>query len=153
VLFLLVLFLHIATMFLAVGVAYGGVIFFLIALRARNGSALVSMSKTAKTTARLIPPLFGIAGLLGLVAAIVSGANLLAPWLIIAYLLFIVLSVVGGLFTGPSIERIGAAVEAAPDGTLPADLPAMTSRFYMLEVVDFFFLFLIIFDMVVKPFN
>jgi hypothetical protein len=153
VLILAVLFLHIATMFLAVAVAYGGVVFFLIALRTRNVAGLVMMSRTAKTTARLIPPLFLAGGLFGLITAIVSGANLLAPWLIIAYVLFVVLTIIGALFTGPEIERLGTAVAAMPDGGLPTDFDARRQRFYLVEVFDFFFLFLVIFDMVVKPFS
>jgi len=153
VLFELVLFLHLALMFTAVAVAYGGVIFFLVALRAGNVAGLIAMTTSAKTTERVIPILFISGGIFGLLTAIVTNSNLLAPWLLIAYALFVVLTIIGARFTAPAIARIGEAVAAAPDGPLPAEVVTLRSRFYRLEVFDFFFLFLIIFDMVVKPFS
>lgn len=152
-LFLAILFLHIVFMFMAVAVAYGGVIFFVIALRTRNTDGVRVMTATAKMTARIIPILFIIGGLFGLTAAIVSSVNLLAPWLVISYVLFGVLGIYGGAITAPSIARIGSAVGTAPGGMLPTEASKMTSRFYVLEVVDFGLLFLFIFDMVVKPFS
>jgi hypothetical protein len=152
VLFSVLVFVHVALMFTAVSVSYGGVVFFLIALRTGNVASLRTMALTANSTAKLIPPLYGLAGIFGLVAAIYSGINLLTPWLVIAYVLFIVLTLIGAVYTGPTIKRIGASLAAA-DQTLPADIVVSRTRFYRMEVIDFFFLFLIIFDMVIKPFS
>jgi hypothetical protein len=67
--------------------------------------------------------------------------------------MFAVLATYGGAITAPSIARIGAAAATAEDGTMPADVGKMASRFYLLEIVDFALLFFFIFDMVVKPFS
>lgn len=152
-LFFLILFLHIATMFTAVAVSYGGVIFFLVALRTGDTQRVRAMTASAKPIARAIPILYVAGGALGLLAAIVTGYNLLAPWLIIAYVLFVVLMVIGALFTGRTIDRIGEDVASAPDGPLPTAVTARTRQFYQVEVFDFLLLFVIIFDMVVKPFS
>jgi hypothetical protein len=153
VLFLLIVFLHVATMFTAVALAYGGVLFFLIALRSGNVPGLISMATGSKAVERVIPVLFLAGAVFGLLAAINGGFNLLAPWLIIAYALFIALTVIGARFTGPSIKKMGELVAATPDGPLSPEAVALRQRFYRTEVLDFLLLFLIIFDMVVKPFS
>jgi uncharacterized membrane protein len=150
---LLLVFVHIALMFTAVALAYGGVVFFLVALRNRNYPNVIAIASGSKTMERLIPPMFGLAGIFGVVAAIVNGYNLLAPWLIIAYVLFVVLTVIGALSTGPTIKRIGDALAAAPAGEPTPETAQLIRRFNTIEVFDFFFLFVIIFDMVIKPFS
>src|SRR6476660_9732294 len=108
-------------MFAAVAVSYGGVFFFIVALRSGNTQPVRAMTSTAKQTARVIPILYVGGGVFGLLAAIIAGYNLLAPWLIIAYVLFVALNIEGAVFTGPAIQKIGEVVSTAPDGPLPAE--------------------------------
>jgi hypothetical protein len=153
VLFFWILFLHIATMFMAVTISYGGVIFLIVALHAGRSEAVRSITAAAKPIGRLVPVFYFTAGAFGLIAAIVNNFNLLAPWLIIAYVLFALLTILGAAITAPTIEKYGVAVAGVPDGPLPREAIAMNRRFYQVEVIDFLLLFLVIFDMVVKPFS
>lgn len=152
-LFFVLLFLHISVMFAGVALAYGGNIYLLAALRGDNSQGVRAMTQAAKAVGKFVPVLFLSAGLFGLLTAIVNGYNLLTPWLIIAYVLFAVLTVLGAGFTAPTIERLGEAVATAPDGALPDGVAVIKRRYYWIEVFEFGFLFLVIFDMVVKPFS
>ena len=154
-LFLLLVFLHIATMFAAVALTYGPETIILFSFRADNSSALRGILIATRPLARLVPMLFGLGGILGLLAAIVSGYNLLAPWLLIAYAVFIVLTLVGVGLTTPNLEALGAAVADVPDGPLPpaAVAVARSTRFRVAVVLDFVLLAVVIYDMVVKPFS
>ena len=66
----------------------------------------------------------------------------------------VVLTLLGAIVAGPTIERVGAMVATAPDGPLPAGVSTTVgSRFLVIEFFDFALLFVLILDMVVKPFS
>ena len=98
---LLLIFLHVMTMFVAVALSLGGTIFFVLAARTGRTEAVRSIGAFGRPATRYIPVLFIIGGILGLVTAIVLDYNLLAPWLIIAYSLFAALAVSGGALKRP----------------------------------------------------
>jgi hypothetical protein len=151
----LLLFGHISLMFVAVMISYGVTLLFLLALRSGRTEQVRGITMAVGPLPKLIPVAYGLAGLLGLLTAIVSGVNLLAPWLLIAYGLFAALVALGALVVGPRLARVGAMVATAPDGPLSAETRsvALGGGFLWLEVLDFAGLFLIVFDMVVKPFS
>src|SRR5215210_3725740 len=148
-------FLHISFMFIGVTLSYGPPLLFLIALRIGRTENVRSVLVAVRPVIRLIPIVYGLGALFGVLAAVNLGYNLFAPWLLIAYVLFVVLIGIGAGIVGPRLERIGEMVATAPDGPLPAEVrPAATAGgFLWIEVVDFAGLFVIIFDMVLKPFS
>lgn len=150
---LLLIYLHVMTMFVAVALSLGGTIFYVLAARTGRTEALRSIGAFGRPATRFIPVLFIIGGIFGLITAIYLKYNLLAPWLIIAYVLFAALAVSGGALSGPTAERIGKIVEPAPDGALPAETLPLIRRFYFTSAIEVIFLVLIVFDMVVKPFG
>ena len=79
------------------------------------------------------------------------GYNLLAPWLVIAYVLFAILTVVGIRISGPIFERTHA-VAADPAASNELFGQAM-SRFRMDAAVTLVGIALIVADMVFKPFS
>jgi hypothetical protein len=154
-LLLLIIFLHISTMFAAVTVSYGPTALLFLALRSGRTEAIRAVTVAAIPVKRVIPPLYGLGALFGFVAAIVSGVNLLAPWLLIAYVLFILLTAIGAGIVGPHLERLGKLTATMADGPISPELGAAVRArgFIWIEVVDYVGLFVIIFDMVVKPFS
>ena len=147
--------LHISLMFVGTILSYGITLLFLLALRSRRTENVRSLIGTVQPAVRFIPVFYGLAALFGVWAAIAIGYNLLAPWLLIAYVLFVVLLGIGVGIVGPRVERVGALVAEAPDGPLaPETYAAATAGgFLWIEVLDFAGLFVVIFDMVLKPFS
>jgi hypothetical protein len=148
-------FLHIATMVTAVTLALGPSLV---------GDAMVAAGDVAGTRAfvarmgvfeRAIPALFVIGAAFGLLAAATIGFDLLAPWLLIAYALFLttmgiqmsvgarwrrrlgaILATVGPVAVSPALAEVGSAAA----GRLAYWYTAAATA-------------LIIFDMVAKPFS
>ncbi len=152
---LLLVFVHISLMFVAVAMSYGTTLLYLLALRRSRIEYVRAVTTAGQPLARLIPIFFGLAGLAGLSAALVTGYNLLAPWLVISYFIFVVLTIIGAAFVGPRLERVGKLVATMPDGPLTPDVrqAATGGGFLWIELVDWAGLFLVIFVMVVKPFS
>jgi len=143
------LYLHIVTMFTAVTVVMGAGI--LVLIGARRGDRSVVAAITSLPIPRLAPPLYIAGGLFGLATAFVFGYNLLAPWLIIAYVLFALLTALGARYSGPLFERTHT-LAADPQVSGEAFGEAM-SRFRTDAAVTLFGIALIIADMVFKPFS
>jgi len=152
---LLLLFLHIAVMFAAITVSLGTNLFFRLAYMTGQVAAVRGVAMVAQRAGPLIPMLFIAGGLLGLLTAISFGFNLLAPWLVIAYVLWVIAMVLG--FTGSRAfgPKIGAALAAAPDGPITPELRAVVSeqRYRLESIIEYVIIVSVIFDMVVKPFS
>jgi uncharacterized membrane protein len=99
--------------------------------------------------------LFGVSGLFGLAAAINGGFGLLAPWLVISYVLFALLTIMGVAVSGPRMARIRRALADAPPGRLTADARALAADpvLRLVHVLDFVLLIGLVYVMVVKPFG
>jgi uncharacterized membrane protein len=151
----LLVWLHISLMFVGVTLSYGPSLLFLIALRSRRTENVRAVLVAVQPVVRFIPVAYGLAALFGVLAAINIGYNLLAPWLLIAYVLFVVLIGIGAGLVGPRLQRVKDMVDKSPDGPLAAETYAAATAggFVWIEVLDFAGLFLVIFDMVVKPFS
>lgn len=149
------LFLHIATMFTAVTVGYGSGMVVELAHRTGQVAALRGVGMTVGRLEKVIPVLYITGGLLGLLTAISFGFNLLAPWLIIAYVLFLIAMVIGMVELGPRGKRLGMAIRNVPDGPIPAEISAILDnpRANAINVIDYAVVILLVFDMVVKPFS
>jgi hypothetical protein len=143
------LFLHIGLMFTAVAVAMGAGI--LVLIGARRGDRSVVAALTSLPIPRVAPPLYISGGIFGLLTGIAFGYNLLAPWLIIAYVLFALLTALGILYSGPVFERTHA-VAIDPQVSVEAFGEAM-GRYRADVALTALGVALIIADMVFKPFS
>jgi uncharacterized membrane protein len=146
---------HISLMFSAVTISYGPVLMFVLALQSGRTERLRAVTVAVQPVTRLIPVFYGLGALAGLAAALVIGFNLLAPWLVISYVLFVVLTGIGAALVGPRLQRVAAMVGPLPDGPLPDEVRAAVTAggFLWIELLDFIGIFTVIFVMVVKPFS
>jgi hypothetical protein len=151
----LVLFLHITTMFTAVAVGYGVTTFIRLAYMTGQVTALKGVGMSATRLTPLIPVLFISGGVFGLLTAIIGGYNLLAPWLIIAYVLFVIAMFIGARINEPWGKRLGMALRTTPDGPISPEIDAFfkDQRMNWITAIDYLVVVVIIFDMVVKPFS
>jgi hypothetical protein len=152
---LILKFLHIAAMFSGVSVALGaGAISVLIA---RNGDvrAIRSAFPIFVRLQPLIPAFFGLGVLFGLATAWTAGFDFLRPWLLIAYVLVVAATVIGGGIEGPWQKRVLTAAMTSPDDAPSGELLALTHdrretfSFWASVVI----IAALIFDMVFKPFG
>ncbi len=153
--FQLLVFGHIVLVFSAVSASYGPLLLLALAIRSGKVETVRGVTAAAGPLTKTIPILYVAGGFLGLCAAINIGFNLLAPWLLIAYVLFAFLTIIGAAFVGPWAERIGALAASAPDGQFTPKLIAVIddSRIRSIRVLDFALVVALVFDMVVKPFS
>jgi hypothetical protein len=103
-------FLHIAAMFGAVMVTAGGALMATWAIRRRDLEGL-------RTYFRMAPRIDAVGGLLfvagivlGFINAWAIGWDLLSSWLIAAYVLVVLIAIVGGAM-GPYLRRVKAALK------------------------------------------
>lgn len=149
------IFLHITVMFAAITVGFGGGLVMRVAYMTGQVAAVRGVGMALARLSRWIPILFISGGTLGLLAAISFGQNLLAPWLVIAYVLFATAMVIGVVENAPWGRKLGALLATTPDGPLTPEVRAMftETRVVALTVVDYLIVVAILFDMVVKPFS
>jgi hypothetical protein len=143
------LFLHILTMFAIVAFHSGPQFLALAAARTGQTGALGPVASLYARTGRAVPPLGILGALFGVATALTGGFNLLAPWLLIAYALFVVLVVYGGVVSAPYVLRLG---EAARENR-PNLEQLLGPRLTWIVTIDALILVLIIADMVLKPFG
>lgn len=93
--------------------------------------------------------LLGVA--FGLLDAIIRGFDLLAPWLLIAYALFLTMFVVGGRVQGPWIDRVAAAAEAGDQASPELQRVVHARGPTVAMYVSWLLLAGIVFSMLVKP--
>ena len=146
-------FAHISLMFLAVTISYGPTLLFIFALRSNRVENVRAVGRAVQPVVRLIPVLFGLAAVFGVAAAVINTYNLLAPWLVISYVIFVVLLILGVAYAGPATARMGTAIADLPEGPLPEDVRASGRRFTWIEALDFLGLLVVIYVMVAKPFS
>jgi len=102
-----------------------------------------------------IPVLFLLGAAFGLVAVFTGAFNPFEPWLLIAYVVFILALVNGGAVMGRWGARVAALAEAsppeAPSGELAAaiDDSGMRAAFW----IETLLIVAVVFDMVIKPFS
>lgn len=146
-------YLHIASMFFAVALALSGE----IVLRAVASSGEVV---AIRTTAARVRPLANLSTVLflagvgfGIVAALAGQIDLLAPWLILAYVAFLGAMAIGITISDPWVGRLETAAAASPTDA-PSDAlraviedPRARAATWALMVL----VAVLVFVMVVKP--
>lgn len=154
---LLFKYLHIVTMFSAVGIAVGSE---LLLHRVAASGDLVAVRvafRMAKPLQAAIPLLFLLGLAFGLVAAVTGAFDLLAPWLLIAYAIFVVAMAIGAIVQSPWVNRVAEAASASPSTSGGEPSPELTRllhdplpRYAM--YASWLLIIAIVFVMVVKPF-
>ena len=149
------LFLHISVIFTAITVGYGVTLVLRLAYMSGQVGILRGAGFAAGRVGPFVPVLFIAGGVFGLLTALATGTDLLAPWLLIAYALFLIAMAIGILETAPTGRKLGELLRAASDGPLPPAVRELfdSPRARTLLVVDVLIPFLFVFDMVVKPFS
>jgi uncharacterized membrane protein len=147
----LLLLLHILITFVAVTLGAGTLLFVLVA--ARSGRTRTALEIAALPTERFISPAFIVGGLFGVATGLAFGYNLLAPWLVIAYLLYAVATAWGIRVTSPAMRRLANVAVTGDVDANASDVERMLGRALTIDASFTFLLIgLIILDMVVKPF-
>jgi hypothetical protein len=147
--------LHIATVMAAVAFTIGPP--FLLRRIGDSGDVPARRRAFALATplVRVIPAIFGLGAVLGIVAIFTNGFNPFEPWLVIAYVMFVLAAAVGARFTDPWFKRVtrlaAESTDAAPSSDLLAALHDPTMR--VVDWWDRLIILAFIFDMVVKPFS
>ena len=151
----LTLWLHITVMFAAITVSYGPGLLADLAYRSGRVEAVRGVALAGHRLGPIIPVLYVTGGIFGLLTAINFGFNLLAPWLVIAYVLFAIAMVTGIAFNSKFGPRVLAATADVPNGPLPPAVSALFTdpRYRYVLVLDYVVLVALLFDMVVKPFS
>ena len=144
---------HIALMFAGAMISYGPTLMFMLALQSNKVENVRAVGRAVQPIVRFIPVVYVLAAVFGVAAALTIGYNLFAPWLVISYVLYVVLLIVGAAYAGPVTARIGAAVADLPDGPLPEEVRATGRSFSWIETLDFVGLLVVIYVMVAKPFS
>jgi hypothetical protein len=136
------LFVHVALMFAAVGLTGGTLALLTIAHRAQRLEQ-VGPAIAALPIARIAPPLFLLGGLAGLATAWSFGYSLVSVWLLIAYAGFAVGALFGAVGTAGRFERLARR----------EDVEAIGRALEVDFVVTLALYALLIGDMVFKPFQ
>ena len=142
--------LHVLSMFAAVAVAAGGDLLFYRIARTRDAAAIRGAGVAFARLARLIPVLFGIGAVFGVIAIFVHRFDPFATWLVVAYVLFVLGLLLGNFVNGAWAGR----VTAAADETDPAlELAVSDARGPIGIALFWLIIAAIVFLMVAKPFS
>jgi hypothetical protein len=148
-------FLHVAAMFTAVAFSLGPT--FVLRRIGRSGDvpAIRRSFALSAPIIRAIPALFGIGALLGIIAIFVNGFNPFQPFLLIAYGLFILASIVGAVITTPWFKQVTQLAAESPDAAPSPQLRAALDdrRAAFTDWFDPIIILAFLFDMIVKPFG
>lgn len=148
-------FAHISLIFTGVTIAWGPRLLTQLAYQSGQVVPLRAVATLEVRAEKFIPVFYMAGGLFGLLTALAFGYNLLAPWLVIAYVLFATATFTGIRWAAPTSERIVALAEAAPPGPIPAPIRELfeSRRAVAVTVFDLGLVIVLVFDMVVKPFS
>jgi hypothetical protein len=148
-------FLHIAAMFCAVGVSIGTDMMAHRIAGTGDVRSIRTFFAQARQLVILMPILFLTGLALGLLTALSGALNLLAPWLVIAYVLFGLTLALHATIGARWFRRMDELAIASPEDHASADLLAVANSpsaryltWYTIAMIVFF-----VFLMVTKPFS
>ena len=148
-------FLHVVTMFAAVAISIGPTLVLRRIGKSGDVPAIRRAFALSAPIVQAIPAVFGVGALLGVVAIFVNGFDPFQPFLLIAYVLFIIATLVGAVITTPWFKRViqlaAESPDAAPSPELSAALDDPRARFT--DWFDPLVILAFLFDMIIKPFG
>lgn len=151
--FVLFKYLHVLTMFAAVAAAFVPEIWLHVIARRGDVPGLRGYLPLTAQAGKLIPVLFVIGLVFGLLAAWAGELDFFQPWLIGAYVIFAIAMATGALVGGPWAVRMA---EAASESPSDAPSPALTAairdqRGVISTTILMLSIIVIVFLMVAKP--
>lgn len=151
--FTLFKFLHILTMFIAVAATAVPEVVLHWVNRSENVGAIRVVSSIAARLGKVLPIFFVGGAVFGLLAAATGELDFLQPWLIGAYIVFVIAMATGGAITGPWAGRMADAAVASGDERPSPELELVMHdrRAFMGSVVLMSSIVVIVFLMVFKP--
>jgi uncharacterized membrane protein len=146
-------FLHIILAFLAVAVSVGPELLLHRIVKTGSVPAIRTAFGMMRPLGIAIPVLYLLTVIVGFMTAGKGGYSLGATWLVIAYVLYIVASALGGAIVGPWTASVAKAAATSPDGAPSEELRALLSspRANLAMWGNFIVLLLLVADMVFKP--
>ena len=151
----LLLFLHITTFIAAITMSYGPLLLLRLAYRTDEVANIRGLAAVHSRLGPLTFVIYMLGGIFGGLTAIAFGFDLLAPWLVIAYVAFAIVVLTGVTENRTWPLRVAEAVNRTPDGPLTPEIRHLFMNGKTLSVlaIDIVWFFVIIFDMVIKPFS
>lgn len=146
-------YLHVLTVVAAVAAAVIPELVLHAVARTGDVAAIRGFVTVTKPIGRAIPILFVLAAAFGFAAALSGSFDLLRPWLVASYAVFVIAMAVGGAMSGPWAQRLATAAFASPVEAPSPELQAaihdrrgtISSTVLMIAIV------VLIYLMVVKP--
>ncbi len=151
--FTLFKFLHVAAMFAAVTVGVGAQIVLQRVAHTRKVGSIRGVFSQAPWLERLSLILFASGVVFGLIAAALGSYNFLAPWLLIAYGLIVLVGLNGSFVLGRWTKEVEAESKTSADNAPSPELERLVSSRFALAalIVDILLFLAIIFGMIAKP--
>ena len=151
----LLLFLHITFFITAITISYGPLVLLRVAYQTGEVGNIRGPAVVHSRLGLLTFLMYLFGGIFGGLTAIAFGFDLLAPWLVIAYVAFAIAMLTGLTANRTWPLRLAEAVKRTPDGPLTPEIHDlfMNRRTLSVLAIDIAWFFVIIFDMVIKPFS
>jgi hypothetical protein len=151
----LLLFLHVTSFITAITISYGPLLVLRLAYQTGEVGNLRGLALVHSRLGMATFLMYVFGGVFGGLTAIAFGFDLLAPWLVIAYVAFAIAVLLGVTENRTWPLRLAEAVKRTPDGPLTPEIRDlfMNRRTLAVLAIDIAWFFVIIFDMVVKPFS
>jgi hypothetical protein len=148
-------FLHVVTMFTAVAASLGPAYLLQRIARSAEVSTIRRSFTLAAPVFKAIPILFTSGAALGIVAIFTNGLNPFEPFLLIAYLMFVMATLVGITMNAPWERRVIQLAVESPDAAPSPELAAALNdpRMKLVDWFDRLIIVAFVFDMIVKPFS
>jgi hypothetical protein len=151
----ILLLLHITFFIAAIIVSYGPLLLLRLAYATGEVANLRGLTVVHSRLGPLTFVIYVLGGSFGGLTALAVGFDLLAPWLVIAYVAFAIAVLLGVTENRTWPLRLAEAVQRTPDGPLTPEIRALFLNRTTLAVlaIDVVWLPVMIFDMVIKPFS
>jgi hypothetical protein len=146
-------FLHIASMFAAVTLIFGSIVFMDLLARRRDAATYLRLDGLAQRTDMIAVGLLLVGLVFGFATALTGQIDLTASWLILAYVLVAIILVEGIFITMPRynhIREVASSSDPAVAGETIARLVRSPAHVALVTMVAILWLG-VIFVMVVKP--
>jgi hypothetical protein len=152
---LLLLFLHITFFVVAITISYGPLLLLRLAYRTGEVGNIRGLALVHSGLGPVTFVMYMLGGIFGLLTAITLHVDLLAPWLVIAYVGFAIAVLTGVTENRTWPIRLADAVKRTADGPLTPEIRDlfMNRRTVSVLVIDIAWVPVMIFDMVIKPFS
>ena len=151
----LLLFLHITFFIAAITISYGPLVLLRLAYQTGEVGNIRGLAIVHSRLGPLTFVMYMLGGIFGGLTALAFGFDLLAPWLVIAYVLFAIAIITGVTENRTWPLRLADAVKRTPDGPLTPEIRDlfMNRTTVSVLVIDIAWVPVMIFDMVIKPFS